>query len=69
MVMSHNHIRKLVGKLETLPAERITEVEDFIDFIKQRDQDRKSSRAAAATAERSFDRVWDNPDDAVYDRL
>lgn len=69
MAMTSNHIRELVDKLETLPPERIAEIEDFIDFIKQRDQDRQLTRAAAKTAERSFAKVWDNPDDAVYDQL
>jgi hypothetical protein len=69
MATERNRIRELVAKLETLPPQRIAEVEDFIDFIKQRDQDRQLSRTAAATAERRFAKVWDNPDDAVYDAL
>jgi hypothetical protein len=69
MAIDHNHIRELIDKLEALPPERIAEVEDFIDFIKHRNQDRQLTRAAAKTAERSLQKVWDNPDDAVYDAL
>ena len=69
MATEHNHIRELIDKLEALPPERIAEVEDFIDFIKQRDQARQLTRAAATAAEPSLQKVWDNPDDAVYDTL
>jgi hypothetical protein len=69
MATNRNHIRELIDKLEALPPERIAEVEDFIDFLKSRDSDRQLTRAAAKTAEPAFAKVWDNPDDAVYDQL
>jgi len=69
MATERDHIRELVDKLEALPPERIAEVEDFIDFIKQRDQDRQLTRTAAKAAEPSLQKVWDNPDDTVYDTL
>lgn len=34
--MQTQHFLNLVNKLQSLPSERIAEVEDFIDFIKQR---------------------------------
>jgi hypothetical protein len=69
MAIERNHVQTLIGKLEALPPERVNEVEDFIDFIKQRDLDRQLTRAARRLAEQSFANVWDNPDDAVYDQL
>lgn len=69
MATERNHIRELIDKLEALPPERINEVEDFIDFIKQRDQERQLTQAATKAAEPSLQKVWDNPDDAVYDAL
>lgn len=69
MATERNHINELIDKLEALPPERVNEVEDFIDFIKQRDQDRQLTHAATRAAEQSFNQVWDNPDDAVYDAL
>ena len=69
MATERNHIRDLIDKLEALPPERIAEVEDFIDFLKQRDQDRQRTRDATKAAEPAFAKVWDNPDDAVYDQL
>lgn len=69
MATERNHIRELIDKLEALPPERIAEVEDFIDFLKSRDTDRQLTRAAAKASEPAFAKVWDNPDDAVYDQL
>ena len=59
----------LIEKIQTLPPERIEEVEDFVDFLKTRDQDRSLVHAAARLSEDAFRKVWDNPDDAEYDRL
>ncbi len=43
-------------------------MEDFIDFLRQRQDDRRLTRAAARLAEGAFAKVWDNPDDAAYDQ-
>jgi len=48
--------------------ERRAEVEDFIDFISQRDSDLQLTRAATRAAEPAFAQVWSNPEDDVYDR-
>ena len=59
----------LIEKIDSLPPERVEEVEDFVDFLRQKDWDRQLTRAAAKTAEPSLKKVWDNPDDAIYDAL
>ena len=69
MATKRKYVRELIDKLETLPPNRIAEVEDLIDFLKQRDTDQQLTRAATKTAEPSCNKVWDNPDDAVYDAL
>jgi len=56
-------------KIRTLPPERVSEVEDFVDFLLHRDMDRSLVGAAAKLSEDVFRRVWDNTDDADYDRL
>ena len=58
----------LIEKINALPAQRLAEVEDFVDFIRQRDQDLGPLvRAAQAASEPAFAAVWDNPEDDVYD--
>jgi len=59
----------LDDKLRELPPEKLAEVEDFVDFLRQKNEDEKLRRAALKMSEPSFRRVWDNPIDAAYDKL
>ena len=59
----------LIEKISALPADRVAEVEDFVDFLHYREQDRALVRAAAAVSAPSFAAVWGNPEDSVYDAL
>ena len=61
--------KTLMAKIETLPAERIAEIEDFVDFIRLREQQRTLTRAAAATSAPAIAAVWGNPEDDIYDAL
>jgi hypothetical protein len=61
--------KTLIEKIEALPAERIAEIEDFVDFIRLREQERALIRAAAATSAPAFATVWSNPEDDIYDAL
>lgn len=66
--MSTNE-QTLVEKLKTLPPQRLAEVEDFVDFLRGREDERRLTDAAAKVSEPAFKAIWDNPDDAEYDRL
>ncbi|HEX3915654.1 MAG TPA: hypothetical protein VHW71_19325 [Steroidobacteraceae bacterium] len=44
----------LIEKLKALPPKRQAEVEDFVDFLRSRDNDRHLVAAAAKTAEPAF---------------
>ncbi len=59
----------LIQKIRRLPPERVAEVEDFVDFLMARDQDRHITQAATRLSEEAFRAIWDNADDAEYDRL
>ena len=37
----------LIEKIRSLRPERVAEVEDFVDFLRQRDEDRRLAQAAA----------------------
>jgi hypothetical protein len=41
-------------------------VEDFVDFLFQRDTDRQLVRAVVAASEPAFAKVCDNPEDDVH---
>jgi hypothetical protein len=61
--------KTLIAKIEGLPPERIAEIEDFVDFIRSREQERALTRAAAATSAAAFAAIWNNPEDDGYDAL
>lgn len=67
--MNANSEQFLIEKLKRLPPERRAEVEDFIDFLQNREGDRQLVSAAAQASEPAFKAVWDNDQDAAYDRL
>ena len=69
--MNHQtlHEQTLMEKIRALPPERVAEVEDFVDFLHKRDEDRRLVKAASKLSESAFEKIWDNPDDAEYDRL
>ncbi len=58
----------LVEKIKQLPSNKIAEIEDFVDFLAQREE-RKLVEAATKLSEEVFQEVWDNEEDAVYDKL
>lgn len=59
----------LIEKIRQLPPQRLAEVEDFVDFLRGREAGQRLTQAAARASEASFAAVWDNDEDAVYDRL
>lgn len=67
--MANQSEQGLLKKIRSLPPDKLTEVEDFVDFLLERSQDRQLVAAATKLSEESFRRVWDNPEDAEYDQL
>jgi hypothetical protein len=59
----------LIEKIEALPDDRIAEIEDFVDFIRQQIEKREIRRAFAAATEPAFAKVWENSQDSIYDAL
>jgi len=59
----------LIEKIRSLPPEKVAEVEEFVDFLRTGNNERRLTHAAARLSQDGFARVWDNPDDADYDRL
>ena len=54
----------LIEKIENLPPDKLAEVEIFVDSLSH-----GGVHGASKLSEASFREVWDNPDDADYDRL
>ena len=62
-------VQILMEKIQILPPEKIAEVEDFVDFLQHRSERQRLARTATKLSEVPFQKIWDNPDDAVYDEL
>jgi hypothetical protein len=61
--------RNLVEQIEVLGSEERAELENFLDFLIFRAQERKAAQVAAATSEPAFQAVWSNPEDDAYDAV
>jgi hypothetical protein len=63
--------QRLLAKIRSLPSVKITEVEDFIDFLhhQEKNADGSLTNIAMKLSEPSFAKIWDNPEDAEYDNL
>jgi len=59
----------LADKLDALSPDQISAVDEFVEFLRTRGQDRALTRAAATASEPAFEAVWNNPEDEVYDAL
>jgi len=53
--------KALIDKVEALPPERMAEAEDFVDFIRMREETRALARALMAASEPAFARTRNNP--------
>ena len=61
--------RDLIEKIRLLPPDKLVEIQDFVEFLSQRDRDTQLLRAGNKLSEEAFNKVWDNPEDAEYDNL
>lgn len=59
----------LLEKIRQLPPQRMAEVEDFVDFLRAREDETHLAQAAAKVSEPSLARIWTNDEDAAYDRM
>jgi len=60
---------QLIEKIRSLPKDKVAEVEDFVDFLRMRYEERQLAHSMTKLSETAFNKVWDNPDDAEYDKL
>jgi len=69
MSVVKNPETKLIDKIRSLPPDKITVLEDFIDFLLTRSEDGLLTYSATKLSESAFAKIWDNPEDAEYDEL
>jgi hypothetical protein len=59
----------LFEKIRALPEEKAAEVADFLYFLRHREDDRRLVQTTSRLSEDALRKIWDNADDADYDRL
>lgn len=68
-MQAQQHTQVLLNKINRLPPEKIAVVEDFVEFLGYRNEVAPLVKAASKLSEKSFQKVWDNAEDAEYDAL
>ena len=56
-------------EIDKLPEDVLGEVLDFIQFLETKREGDLLARSSQALSASSFQRIWDNEEDAVYDTV
>jgi hypothetical protein len=59
----------LTEKIRTLSPEQLSEVDDFVEFLRLRAEERGLAGTAASASAKTFETVWSNPEDDAYDAI
>ncbi len=59
----------IIQKIRMLSPDKVAEVVNFVDLISKKDHDSRLLKAGNKLAEKAFEKVWENTEDDVYDRL
>ena len=57
------------NEIDKLPENLLSEVLDFIQFLDSKKDKTLIAKASQQLSTASFPKIWDNDEDAVYDRL
>ena len=52
--------KMIIRKSRTLSPDKVAEVVDFVEFISQKERDRRLLNASNKLAEKAFEKAWDN---------
>ena len=69
MTLNQTLESRLIEKVRQLSREQIEQVEQIIDGLNAEKSDQSLSLAATKLSESAFNKVWDNPEDDIYDEL
>lgn len=63
-------VKEMIKKeIDKLPENLLAEVFDFIQFLESKKEKTSLVRASQEMSKISFEKIWDNKEDAVYDSL
>lgn len=63
-------VKELIKKeIDKLPENMLAEVYDFVRFLEVKKERELLVKGSQKLSKSSFERIWDNEEDAAYDRL
>lgn len=63
-------VKEMIKKeIDKLPENLLAEVFDFIQFLESKREKTSLARVSQEMSMTSFEKIWDNKEDAVYDSL
>jgi hypothetical protein len=63
-------VRELIkNEIDRVSEDILPEILDFIQFLELKKEKTILAKACQSLSERSFEKIWDNDEDAVYDKL
>lgn len=67
--MNSSRESQLMEKIKQLSLEQIQQVEQLVDRLNQDLVDSSLNHTLTQLSESAFAKVWDNPEDSIYDDL
>ncbi len=63
-------VKEMIKKeIDKLPEDILIEVFDFVRFLETKKERELLTQTSQKMSEISFERIWDNEEDSVYDKL
>ncbi|MBC8554310.1 MAG: DUF2281 domain-containing protein [Candidatus Brocadiales bacterium] len=63
-------VKEMIKKeIDKLPEDILIEVLDFVRFLETKKERELLTQTSQKMSEISFERIWDNEEDSVYDKL
>jgi hypothetical protein len=63
-------VKEMIKKeIDKLPEDLLVEVFDFIQFLESKRKKTSLAKVSQGMSMTSFEKIWDNKEDAVYDSL
>ena len=60
---------RIINEIDRLPESYLSEVFDFILFLESKKEKDLMSKTSQQLSTASFEKIWDNEEDAAYDKL
>lgn len=63
-------VREIIkDEIDRIPDDILPEILDFIQFLESKKEKAVLAKACQVLSGKSFDKIWNNDEDAVYDEL